>query len=140
MQCKRSVVTLPDKAIFCGREGGKCTGKPSLYSSSLSLYIFMRLGSTPVSIILRKSVRVFIRFLMKKKIKIWPISWMTQKPQKGDVRELLKIKKKLHGWHVPGHPKSLGLRCSFRKWASIYHRSAAHGLSHFQSLEDPKGV
>ena len=39
-----------------------------------SLYIFMRLGTTSVSIVLRKSVRVFIRFLMKKeKVK------MTQK-------------------------------------------------------------
>ena len=45
MQTKRGYSSW--QSHFCGREGGKCTGKPSLYSSSLSISQFQLRPAPP---------------------------------------------------------------------------------------------
>ena len=68
--------------------------------------MYGRCGSTPVSTVLRKSVRFFIHKYILIKIKLskvksgqYPV-WMTQKPRKGDFGEL-KSKKFPKGEHAP---------------------------------------
>ena len=98
--------------------------------------MYGRCGSTPVSTVLRKSVRFFIHKYILIKIKLFKVKsgqypvWMTQKPRKGDFGEL-KSKKFPKGEHAPDppsplspSPRSLHLRRSFRKSVSIYPRSA----------------
>ena len=46
--------------------------------------------------------------------------YMTQKPRKGDLRDLKS--KKFYGGHAPRPPRNLRLRRSFRKLVSIYPR------------------
>ena len=95
--------------------------------------VLIRRGSTPVSTVLRKSVRFFTINIFNNKITIIELSKLKsgqmfsfsnfraldRNPGKGTLGTL-KIKKKFPG--APLDASSLGP--SFRKWVSIYPRSA----------------
>ena len=123
------------------------------HTEEIKLMYLTSRGSTLVSTILRKSIRsvtinIFL-IIIKKLFKLKsrdenfisrnpPIckaslkengqhSVMTQKPRKGDFRELKSTK--FQGGSCPSPPRSLCLHCSFRKLVGIYPRSVpAYGV------------
>ena len=90
---------------------------------------YCRRGSTPVSTVLRKSVRFFIIDILSCKAsseekELAKLSCMNDSETQERGLWEVKIEKNVPLGHAPGPPKSLRLRRSFRKSVSINPRSA----------------